>query len=146
MRSQKDRSVAPVPYTMFELSISDDEDDKKELKLMPQQNNKEYDPNEMHELSKNVSDIKEIAISIHDLLLIQGETIDRIEDNVDVAINHIEVANKDIEFIKLGGKHPKAKMGVSTLIGTGVGAVLGGPVGAIVLGGVGSAIGYMWAK
>ena len=98
-----------------------------------------YDDKALDQISKDVTDIKEITCMMSDLLDKQNEHIDIVDNNMDSAKNYVDKgmvemkkANKfsKVKFLKKSGK---------LIVPTAAGGVAFGPIGA----GVGFVIGSL---
>ena len=49
--------------------------------------------NEIKELNKNISDLKNIFINVENMVVQQGDIIDRIDMNIDQTMNYIDSVN-----------------------------------------------------
>uniref|UniRef100_A0A8D8W7B3 Syntaxin-17 n=1 Tax=Cacopsylla melanoneura TaxID=428564 RepID=A0A8D8W7B3_9HEMI len=120
------------------LSNSEDEEQKKieeerriqELALQVQvikQENEQIQmvAEEMERLESDVQDVKEIFTHLGQLVHEQGESVNRIEDNIETAHENVKEGEKQL------ARAARYKASMYPLFGAIVGTCLGGPIGAV---------------
>jgi methyl-accepting chemotaxis protein len=102
---------------------------------------------QINQISRDVSDIKEITLSIHKMLETQGEQLNTIESQVDNANDNLKKADQHLtEAIGYNsGPNIKKRTTGGSIGGLGIGFILGGPVGAAIGAVVGAGCGGLSA-
>jgi hypothetical protein len=101
----------------------------------------------MEALSRDIQTLGEIAQDMSILLDDQSEMIDKVDENVNMTMVHVEKADAEVQETLRLMKSAKFKRGLitttgCTAIGAGIG-VLGGPPGIAIGAGIGGAVGVL---